>query len=345
MDRFSEARNRGAAYLLSTQLPDGSVPDAHLGAGQYWGTPIALQVAGYSNAAGRLLDWIRANAFTPEGDFGPSPRRDQDYYYPYFNSWLIEAAHRMGQFDLSHRGTDFMLRFWDSEGGGFYSSPTERLAGTPQDLWVVAGCGRAAVYTGRLDVARAVGRWMRMLMESQPNYPAQLFPVWSRARGLYTSEDPDDEFRYVLNQDASRDESFYHPGIAGGFLARLYQATGEVEWLDLAIEYMRFAEGASDYLFRILRAGKVGWAASVLYTLTGQSKYREMAIRIGDNLIALQSPEGNWSDALQITNTPSPTLTAEMVIWLDEIHQAVGQEADVSRSERVAAEVGTGQAS
>ena len=78
MDRFSEARDRGAAYLLSTQLPDGSVPDAHLGAGQYWGTPIALQVAGHSNAAGRLLDWIRSYAFTSEGDFGPSPKRDQD---------------------------------------------------------------------------------------------------------------------------------------------------------------------------------------------------------------------------------------------------------------------------
>jgi hypothetical protein len=332
MNRFREARDRGAAYLLSTQLPDGSVPDAHLGAGQYWGTPIALQVAGHSQAAGRLLDWIRNNAFTAEGDFGPSPERDQDHYYAYFNSWLIEAAHRMGQFDLSQRGTDFMLRFWDSDSGGFYSSPTERSAETRQDLWVVAGCGRAAVYTGRLDVARATGRWMRMIIEAQPNYPAQMFPVYSRARGLHTDVELNDEFRYVLNQDANRDESFYHPGIAGGFLARLYQATGEAEWLELAIEYMRFAEGASDYLFRILRAGKVGWAASVLYTITGESKYREMAIRVGDNLIALQSPEGNWSDALQITDTPSSTLTAEMVIWLDEIHQAVGQETGASQT-------------
>ena len=340
MDRFREARDRGAAYLLSTQLANGSVPDAHLGAGQYWGTPIALDVAGYSSAAGRLLDWIRNNAFTAEGDFGPSPERNQAYHYPYFNSWLIEAAHRMGQFDLSQKGMDFMMRFWDPESGGFYSSPTERSAETKQDLWVVAGCGRAAVYTGRLDVARAVGRWMRTLMEAQPNYPAQMFPVYSRAKGLHTNFEEDDGFRYVLNQDATRDESFYHPGIAGGFLARLYQATGETEWLELAKEYMRLAEGASDYLFRILRAGKVGWAASVLYTLTGQSKYRDMAARIGDNLIALQSAEGSWSGALEITDTPSPTLTAEMVIWLDEIHQAVGQETAGSRTEAVAEAVG-----
>ena len=50
---------------------------------------------------------------------------------------------------------------------------------------------------------------------------------------------------------------------------------------------MLLAEGASDYLFRLLRAGKTGWAAAVLYTITGEQKYKDMAIRIGDNIIAL----------------------------------------------------------
>ena len=151
---------------------------------------------------------------------------------------------------------------------------------------MVSGAGQAALYTGRLDVARGVGRWMQTLMAAQPNYPQQLYSVYSRAEGLHTNPNPDDEIRYVMSRDAERDQFFFHPGIAGGFLARLYQATGEGEWLELAKEYMRFAEGASDYLFRLLRAGKVGWAAAVLYTLTGERKYREMAVQVGDNLIA-----------------------------------------------------------
>ena len=68
-------------------------------------------------------------------------------------------------------------------------------------------------------------------------------------------------------------------------LARLYQSTGTEEYLELAKEYMLLAEGASDYLFRLLRAGKTGWAAAVLYTITGEQKYKDMAIRIGDNII------------------------------------------------------------
>ena len=31
---------------------------------------------------------------------------------------------------------------------------------------------------------------------------------------------------------------------------------------------MRLAEGASDYLFHLLRAGKTDWAAAMLYTIT-----------------------------------------------------------------------------
>ena len=85
---------------------------------------------------------------------------------------------------------------------------------------------------------------------------------------------------------------------------------------------MRFAEGANDYLFKLLRAGKVGWAASVLYTLTGEKKYKDMAIRIGDNIIEAQSEQGHW--AATGMDMASNDATAEMVVWLDEIYQAVG---------------------
>ena len=63
---------------------------------------------------------------------------------------------------------------------------------------------------------------------------------------------------------------------------------------------MRFAEGAGDELFRLIRAGKVGWAASLLFRITGEQKYRAMALRIGDNLIRLQSSQGYWSGVGQL---------------------------------------------
>ena len=322
MNRFREARDKGCGYLLKQLREDGSFGSPERGAVEYYKAPTAFLVCGETNAANRLLHWVRLMGKTPDGDFGPRPAdAEQEYWYAYYNSWLITGAQRLGQFDLAEEGMEFLMGFWDPDTGGFYSSYDERDADTKEDLWVVSGCGQAALYTGRIDVARGVGNWMQRVMQGQPNYPAQMYTVYSLAEGLITQPQPDDEIRYVLNSDAERDQFFFHPGIAGGFLAKLYQATGEEEWLELAKEYMRFAEGAGDYLFKLLRAGKVGWAASVLYTLTGERKYRDMAVRVGDNLIEAQSEDGSWAmPELEMSRNDA---TAEMVVWLDEIYQVI----------------------
>ena len=61
-----------------------------------------------------------------------------------------------------------------------------------------------------------------------------------------------------------------------------------------------------------------------MYTLTGETKYRDMAIRVGDMLIDLQREDGCWDSMFD--KVPSNDITAELTYWLDEIHQAVGEE-------------------
>ena len=324
MDEYRIARDKGGGYLQNSLRDDGGFGDPNKGAIEYYKVPTALLVCGKTEAASRLLGWIRRDGTTLEGDFVPRPDDHQNsYFYAYHNIWIIMAAQRMGQFDLSRNGMGFILDFWDPASGGFYSSPSERTEHTLQDLWVVSGCGIAALYTGMLEVAEGVGYWMKRLMSLQPEYPQKLYTVYSRSHGLYTPENPVDEFRYVLDSNSNRDQSFYHPGIAGGFLARLYQATGNSEWLTLSKEYMRLPELATDHLWSLLRAGKVGWCASILYTLTGDECYKDMAIRVGNNLIATQTEEGYWT--IDGSDTPSNDTTAEMVVWLDEIYQSVGR--------------------
>ena len=319
--RFRDARDRGCAFLLDRLRPDGGFGDVEPGLADYYKVPAALAACGETGAANRLCSWIRESGMLPDGDFGPRPVSIRGYGYTYYNSWVIKGAHRLGHFDLSQRGMDFLMTFRDSETGGFLSSPAEHDPLLQQDLWVVAGCGWSALYTGRIEVARGAGRWMETLMEAQPDYPSRLYGVYSKEQGLHVDHDPKEAFRYVLNQDAERDEPFYNPGIAGGFLAQLHQATGEKKWLELAREYLRLAEDASDYLYSLVRAGKLGWAASVLYTLTSEEKYREMAVRVGDSLIASQSAEGWWGNVGE--TSANNDISAEMVYWLDQIYQSV----------------------
>ena len=319
MNKYKNSRNRGGQYLLKQLHDDGSFGNQTVL--DYYKAPAAFQVCGQSRAANRLCSWIRKVGMSSDGDFGPRTEFTSGYFYAYFNIWVILGAQRLGQFDLGQRGMNFLMDFYDEKSGGFYSSRTDRDPTTKQDLWVTSGCGQAALYTGRLDVARGVGRWMQQMMDEQPNYPEVMYTVSTRQTGLVTEVDSEDPLRYVLENASEGDQFFFHPGIAGGFLARLYQATGEEQWLHLARQYMRFAETANDNLFWLLRAGKVGWAASVLYSLTGEQKYLDMAIKVGDNIVAQQADDGSWifgSEALR------NDVTAEMVVWLDEIHQAVG---------------------
>ncbi len=324
MKRFKDARDRGCAYLLTKHRSDGGFGIPEMGVADYYKALLAFGVCGQSNAASQLCGWIRTNGITPHGDFGPRPEDFGDYRYTYPNSWVIIGAHRLGNFDLSQKGMDFLMGFRDPESGGFYSSYKKQDADTEQNLIYVSFCGLAALYTGRIDVAKDVGGWMRNLMECQPNFPQKLFTVWSRTKGLITESDPRRVYTHVVSSNATSYQSFFQPGAASAFLVSLYLSSKENQWLELAMEYIRFAEKASDYLFTLVAAGKVGWACSLLYKLTRENKYKEMAIRIGDNIIAVQSKKGYWN--FPGTNTPDNGITAEMIVWLDAMHQAVGHE-------------------
>lgn len=312
--RLCGARDRGGAYVLRRQRADGGVAVHFKGLS-------ALQVCGYSRAANRLCEWIR-HRWMGSGEFRMPPFKTSPEKNPiYPASWIVTGAHRLGQFDISRAAMDFLAGFRDARTGGFYCFTRPNTEDAEQELIYVGYCGLAALYAGRLDVAEGVGDWMRVVMDAQPNFPEELYTVYTRGQGLITLPPPERRRMYVVTSQATDDQLFFQPGAASAFLAHLFQASGDERWLTLAMEYMRFAEVADDHLFRTVRAGKVGWAAALLYSLTGQQKYREMAIRVGDNLIALQKRSGCWYAVEE--PVASTGITAEMVLWLDEICQAV----------------------
>jgi len=228
----------------------------------------------------------------------------------------VVGAQRLGQFDVAQKGMNFIKRFWDKKSGGFFSDVEKKDKNTYQDLWVVAGNGIAAIYAGEIEIAKSVGNWMLKLMDLQPEYPEKLYSVFNKSEGLIT-EFKDDDIRFVMSANAERDQFFFHPGIATGFLSRLYLHTNEKKWLELAKRYMLIAEKSSDYLWHTLRAGKVAWGNSLLYRITKEKKYYDMAIRAGKNIISQQTKLGYWG----MEEMSRIDVTAELVYWLDEVYQ------------------------
>src|SRR5262245_47294969 len=129
-ERFREARDRGCAYLLRQARTDGGFGPVERGLADYYKVPTAYLVCGETAAANRLCHWIRMHGITPQGDFGPRLPETIAYYYLYYNTWVITGAHRLGQFDLSQKGMDFVLGFQDCESGGFFSSSSARNSKT-----------------------------------------------------------------------------------------------------------------------------------------------------------------------------------------------------------------------
>ena len=105
-------------------------------------------------------------------------------------------------------------------------------------------------------------------------------------------------------------------------LTRLYLATGKQKWLDLAMNFLSMVDDAPDYLFRSLRAGKVSWAASNLYTVTGLEKYRDITIKVANNLVDRQTEKGSWDSVIGENDA-----TAELTYWLDQIYQSLGADS------------------
>ena len=106
------------------------------------------------------------------------------------------------------------------------------------NAWVVCGAqllGQfdAALYAAHIEVAQGVGDTLKTVMEAQPVSPAKVYTTYSRAPGLHTNQPAETGIRYAAHSATEEDQHFFHPGIAGAFLCRLYQGTGDNVWLDL----------------------------------------------------------------------------------------------------------------
>ena len=326
---YLQARDRAADYLVARQSPDGLIGQPEWGLGSYYKAAWALTAAGRTQNAARLLAWIRHNSFDPQtGDFRPKvdpsgqgqyPRGQAlDAVYPYPNAWLTIGAHKLGAFDISRKAADFLITLHDPASGGFRARIDVEPEKAPQDLMCASQAGLACLFTGRLGIARAAGGFLRRLMDAQPQPDKRLYFVWQRG-ALRTEFKPESAAFFVVQADQPR-QWYFMIGIAAAFLCRLAMAAGEPSQLQLAKRYLDLAFRCTDAMYETAQVGKVGWGAALVYQLTGETRYRDLALRVADALLAQQQPEGCWHNTGGFTHQAvTDEVTAEFVVLLDEM--------------------------
>jgi len=229
VSKLQESRDRGVAYLLTQQRADGALgaPESE-GLAPYYKALWALAASGRSEEGSRLATWIERNVLSEDGDFAGELRGDQhNHSYPYPNAWIICGAQKLGRFDITRRGMEFLLGLQHPETGGFRMQRDKLDA--PQDLLCSSQAGNACLFTGHIAQAKSVGRFLRTVWQAQPSPDRELFFLYKPGEGLRTEFPAERQRLHSIRTDTRR-QMYFNMGIAAAFLARLTMATGDHDW-------------------------------------------------------------------------------------------------------------------
>jgi len=247
-----------------------------------------------------------------------------DYSYAYPNAWLICGAHKLGRFDISRRGMEFLFLLQHDTGGFRIQRDNEDA---PQDVLNSSQAGNACLFTGHIAEAKNVGRFLRTVWDAQPHPDRELFFVYKPGQGLRTEFAEDRQRMHSIRIDMPR-QMYFNAGIAAAFLARLSMATGDRSWVELGAKYLDITFNVLDEMYETAQVGKVGWGAALVYGVSGDEPMLQLATRVGEALLKQQTDTGAWdntggyvNDAVRIE------VTCEFIVLLDEMISGIAARA------------------
>ena len=289
---YLQSARRAAQWIIEQQKPDGSFFEVEAGIGAYYKVPYCLAMTGFTTEAVRLLRWVRKHHFTPEGDFtGPIFKARNPFHQrwiTYSNAWLIQGAHRLGQFDLSFRGAEFLLQCQTPRGGFTVVEDGQSHVDCLSTSWG----GMALLTVGKHYAAAAAVRCLEQFVIQQPD-PERFYFRMTPEGELISRAPRERELLYFVNA-VRRKQMYYQMGIPLILLCRWFQVTGEASALQGARTLFAFAQRCADDVYRFPTSAKTGFGSALLGAITGEPEPRHAAITVADYLLGTQTREGYW---------------------------------------------------
>ncbi len=320
-----ERAKLGLEWLLEQQSLDGSwKPLKEQTFDVFYRAAWTLTTMGARAAAERSLDYVKKHLMTPEGDFVPRAGAWHNHvHYPYASAILLLGAQQMARYEVTAPGMRFLLTQQDPASGGFYmqkAAPGERK---PMNSKSTSMAGLACLACGEMDAARRAGDWLSRLIELQPA-PGEKFYTTTRADGsLRTDFAPEETRWHMVDMKTMESQCWYALGLPFAFAVQLAEATGEQRYADLTRSLFEIQtscgapwDGSS--------SGKGAWACSMMYRITGEKAYRQIALHTAGNFVVRQTPEGWFKGWFYVEPKPGePRVNAqvfetsiEFVLWL-----------------------------
>jgi len=316
LERWREAAQAGARFLAAKQDANGAFAEAPSLLVCHYKSPSAFFRTGYAGHAARNTVYIRQAFLGIDGtlQLGSGPDNYLLDFEPYPYGWLASSSLLLG---LVADGRAFYKRMFDyrrDEGGVCADdSATPRVC-----LGMSAWLGLAAQLFG--DAATANGQASFLVGQvSRQGAIERRFLTALDASGEFMTEPPHGKTWHEVPVDAEPGgyQWYWLPALVAVFLAKEHELTGSTASLEAARKCFDFLERCGDAAFESSAYGKPGWAAAVLWRVTGDRGYLQRAIQVLDRIADVQADNGSWvfnpgADPPEVTLD----VTAEWVHWL-----------------------------
>lgn len=284
----------------------------------------ALSEIAQSAAAHRCLDYVHCHLMTPAGDFLPRQSTAISSllgHYPYVNSYFIIGSMRAGRYEIAVPAVPFLLTQQAEDHGGFYSQLTQYGMKNMADTMSSSTAGIACLAAGHLEAARRVADYLSHIVRLQPA-PNNCFFTTLNAEGLLYQDINDDESAFLRFVDSKKpDQCWFAVGLPMAFLVLLESATGESRYRELAQWYFNFQQRCVNP-WDGYSSGKGGWGCAMLYRVTGESIYRDIALHVAETIMSRQRTDGSWLSGMNNQGELVDAdfdLTGEFTLWLSLI--------------------------
>jgi len=292
----------------------------------------ALGSAGRLREANLISSYAKSKFMLENGDFsGGDPRSETEWfqwrYYTYLNVWFVIGAHKLGRFDLSFPGIQYMMRYRDPLTGGFCNERPYPEGRYIEDALAASYNGLACLYLGKIVEARGAGDFLMELLRLQPVIEERFYTAFNGKEGLITDY-PQEEALYRLVDAQEMDQYHFYIGYPIIFLSKLFLVTDAETYLETAKAYFDFTKLCQDDVYASPPSGKLGWGSAALYGITGDE---DMGSAVGSQvryLLETQDEEGCWSrfpgfkhylNGEEYPISGKIDLTSEFCAWLSEI--------------------------